>query len=263
MCLTQSVIEEWVWSRYSEVQSQRTKQGWGFSERGRYITLKNSTWMFELQPPVNMTTDMNFTSNPLFLSLDPLFPLQQLRHTCTSSLTKSHNLHSLLSLRQPLMQPNCLLKFACPLHEQGCAWCFWSQAGCTYHIYTCHTDHNVVTPPCGSPNPQTPEPVSPPFHGSNPNTLIPDNDIPCLPSPENSPPHLLDLAWPKKNYHPWMTGKHFFIATYPQPFAFVIYNFQEGLVMNMGNFYLREHHHPPGLTWAQMTGIHLRMRFNS
>ena len=44
-----------------------------------------------------------------------------------------------------LMSPNRLLKFACPLHRQGCSRHFRSQAGCTCHICTIHTNHNVVT----------------------------------------------------------------------------------------------------------------------
>ena len=197
----------------------------------------------------------------LSLSSDPLCPSQRLRHTYTSSFHNLPKLQSLLSLCQHLMQPNRLLKFACPLREQGCSRRFRSQAGRTYHIRTCHTNNNVVTP-LGSPSPETPEPVPPPLDGSNPNTPIPDDDTPRPPSPEHSPP-CPGPAQPKKNYHPWLTGKQcFFIATYPRPFDFVIYKFQEGLVMNTVNFYLREHHLLPGLTQAQTTGIHLRMRCN-
>ena len=126
------------------------------------------------------------------------------------------------------MPSNRLLKFACPLREQGCSRRFRSQAGRTYHIRTCHTNHNVVTPPA---SPEPPEPVSSPLHGSNPNTPIPDDDVPCLPSPEHSPPCTgpeqpapphAGPKQPKKNYHPWLTGKCVFFylySTYPQFFC--------------------------------------------
>ncbi|KAF8802194.1 hypothetical protein BYT27DRAFT_7226532 [Phlegmacium glaucopus] len=91
--------------------------------------------------------------------------------------------------------------FFCPLREQGCSKRFRSQAGRTYHIRTCHTNHNIVTPPPDSPHgSESPMPLSPPpLDVSNP-------DIPNLASPmltERSSPH---PAQPKKNYHPWLTG---------------------------------------------------------
>ncbi|KAF8806107.1 hypothetical protein BYT27DRAFT_7224463 [Phlegmacium glaucopus] len=99
------------------------------------------------------------------------------------------------------MKANHLFKFFCPLREQGCSKQFQSQARRTYHIRTCHTNHNIVTPPPGSPHgSESPMPLSPPpLNVSSP-------DIPHLPSPTLTECSLPHPAQPKKNFHPWLTG---------------------------------------------------------
>ncbi|KAF8814457.1 hypothetical protein BYT27DRAFT_7219837 [Phlegmacium glaucopus] len=97
---------------------------------------------------------------------------------------------------------NRLHKFPCTFRDQG---------GRTYHIRTCHINHNVVTPPPVSP--ESPEPViSSPLGGSN--TDLPIHNQDAIPHPQfplpmeasssraSSPTQLK-----KKNYHPWLTGR--------------------------------------------------------
>ncbi|KAF8802592.1 hypothetical protein BYT27DRAFT_7226303 [Phlegmacium glaucopus] len=97
---------------------------------------------------------------------------------------------------------NHLRKFPCTFRDQG---------GCTYHIRTCHINHNVVTPPPVSP--ESPEPVIlSPLGGSHTDLPIHDQDAiphPQFPLPmEASSSHASSpTQLKKKNYHPWLTGR--------------------------------------------------------
>ena len=94
---------------------------------------------------------------------------------------------------------NRLLKYACPLRDQGCSRRFRSQGGRTYHIRTCHTNYNILVIHSDSLEPQAvaPEPDIP--------FQYQDMDIPQHLSPSPPPPTL-----PKKEYHPWLTGEDVF-----------------------------------------------------
>ena len=116
------------------------------------------------------------------------------------------------SFANSLTRMKCLLKFACPFQQQGCSQRFWSQGGCTYHIQTRHTNHNIVTPPPspGSPEPDAPECVIP---SDSPRLDIPiqdQDDLNTLGNASSDCPSHLSPALPKKQYHPWLTGEDFF-----------------------------------------------------
>ena len=127
---------------------------------------------------------------------------------------------------QPPMQPNRLLKFTCPLHEQGCSKRFRSQAGHTYHICTCHTNHNIVTPPRSSPSCETPEPLSPlPHDGLNLDIPIQDQDPSCtchfhhLQCILHNAQHL-QLNPRGITTFGWRVSRVFLMTHYPQSFDF-------------------------------------------
>src|SRR6202044_2125583 len=114
---------------------------------------------------------------------------------------------------------NRLLKFGCPFQRQGCSRRFRSQGGRTYHIRTCHTNYNIVTPP---PSPGSPEPVAPecvsPSSLDGPRLDIPIQDQDDIPPPPSLSPTLENASsgnpthptLPKKQYHPWLTGEDIF-----------------------------------------------------
>lgn len=100
---------------------------------------------------------------------------------------------------------NRVLKFACPFRLQGCSRRFRSQGGRTYHIRSCHTNYNEITPPPCSPEPGAHEPRSP---SSVEGYVL---DIPIQDQDQNfplgsSPPQRLGTQATKK-YHPWLTGE--------------------------------------------------------
>jgi hypothetical protein len=96
-----------------------------------------------------------------------------------------------------------LLKYSCPFRQQGCSKRFRSQGGRTYHIRTCHTNYNIVTPPLSPPNPQRSE--SPEFIAPTSSSPRQDEDpiIPHPRSPSPSPP-----TQQRKQHHPWLTGEN-------------------------------------------------------
>ena len=110
-----------------------------------------------------------------------------------------------------------LLKFACPFWQQGCSQRFRSQGGRTYHIWTRHINHNIVTPP---PSPGSPEPIAPEcvFPSSDsPRLDIPiqdQDDLNTLGNASSDRPSHSSPALPKKQYHPWLTGGDFFSTLY-------------------------------------------------
>ena len=110
----------------------------------------------------------------------------------------------------PPLAMNRSLKYACPLRDQGCSKRFRSQGGRTYHIRTCHINYNIIRRESPEPvAPATSRPVSPTsLDGSSLDLPIQDRDmdIPQPPSPSPPPP-----THPKKEYHPWLTGEHFFL----------------------------------------------------
>ena len=146
---------------------------------------------------------------------------------------------------------NRLFKFTCPFCQQGCSWHFRSQGGRTYHIRTCHTNYNNITPPLSpEPIPSASEPVSPSDGLNLPNQdPLEDPNIPQPLSP-TSP------TQPKKIYHPWLTGEDFSTSIHSWIFN---YNLQEGLAMPS---YLRELPWIPDPILTLMTGIRLMKRSN-
>ena len=121
---------------------------------------------------------------------------------------------------------NRILKFACPYRQQGCSRRFRSQGGRTYHIRTCHTNHNYITSPLSPESHEriSSEPVSP---SSDPPAS--DLDIP-IPSEEQDPnvSHSPSLSHPSQleaqalqKKHPSLTGDFFFS---PVILSFLTYN---------------------------------------
>ena len=118
------------------------------------------------------------------------------------------------------MNLNRVFKFACPFRHQGCSTRFRSQKGRTYHIRTCHTNNNNITPPSSprspsppaafdpslAPSPEAPSSSGPSSSHDGSGLDIPFHEealnIPQPPSP--SPSHSTQS---NKQYHPWLTGE--------------------------------------------------------
>jgi hypothetical protein len=117
-----------------------------------------------------------------------------------------------------MMQPNRLLKFACPLREQGCSKRFRSQAGRTRHFRTLHTNHNIVTS-SQTAIPHGHESVSPPpldpLNADNP-------QLRSLSPTQGSSPHPAQPAQPNQKFHPWLTGDQTFFNSSSNPSDFGI-----------------------------------------
>jgi hypothetical protein len=147
---------------------------------------------------------------------------------------------------------NRLFKFTCPFRQQGCSRRFRSQGGRTYHIRTCHTNYNNITPP-HSPEPIASEPDSEPVSPS-----VDDLNLPIQDQDPNifqplSPTH------PKKKYHPWLTGEVFLYHIHSRIFD---YDLQERLAMRRVTSYLKELPRVPDPIPTLTTGIRLRKRSN-
>ena len=113
---------------------------------------------------------------------------------------------------------NRVFKFACPFQHQGCSTRFRSQKGRTYHIRTCHTNNNNITPP-SSPRSQSPPVVFDPNLASPPAAASSSGpshdgsglDIPiheqALNIPQPLSPSPSHSTRSNKQYHPWLTGE--------------------------------------------------------